>query len=286
VRILYLAVIVVLLVAGSPPEFPAQVLYVPPVKATPVFTEAAVAAEAAPKVSTARLSAAITEIVREQIPHTYEDTSKWGGTTQVWDGLHMHMEGIHLKTKRRFKEVNHGAWSLYRVSLIDPETEFQVSVENERELGDGHVGFDIVFTARLDAFARRSRWVKGVQLISLSVSADARVSLRLSCELESYLDLSVLPPDVVFDPEITAARLELVDFNVRRISDVGGHLAHELGAAMEGVIRRKLADKSDHLAAKINTKIDERRDDLRISLSELVNSQWARLQKYVRSAQP
>jgi hypothetical protein len=250
---------------------------------TPVTAPATT--EHTPAASRERLAAAIRSIVGEHIPHHYEDTSKWGGTTRVWDGLHVHREGLQIKTKRRYKEVNHGAWSLYRVTLVDPASEFQVAVENERVLGDGLVGFDLVFTAQLDAFARRSRWVKGVQLISISVNADARVSLRLSCELASYLDLSILPPDVVFEPKVTAARLELVDFNVRRISDVSGPLAHELGEAMEGVLRRKIAEKGERLVPKLNAKIDERRADLRLSLRELATSQWSRLQAYVRPQQ-
>jgi hypothetical protein len=268
----------------------AQPLFVPPGDAAVpapagLAANGAAPAEAAagrPLYSQERLAAVISEIILEQMPHQYEDTSKWGGTTRVWDGLHVHREGLQIKTKRRFKEVNHGAWTLYRVALVDPQHEFRVAVENERELDGGMVGFDLVFTARIDAFARRSRWVKGVQLVSLSVNADAVVSLRLSCQLASYFDLSALPPDVVFDPRVTAAKLELVEFNVRRISDVGGAVAHELGEAMKGILQRKVAEKGDQLAGKLNAKIDARRDDLRLSLRELAASQWSKLQDYIR----
>lgn len=231
-----------------------------------------------------RLVELINTLAREHIPAHYEDTSKWGGTTRRWDGLHVHREGLQIKTKRRFKEVNHGVWTLYRIDLIDPQNELHIAVENERELGGGVIGFDLVFTAHLNAFARRARWVKGVQLFSLSVDSEARVELRLRCELAARFDVRVFPPDVVFDPKVTDAKLELTAFNVRRISDVGGSVAHELGKGIEAVLRRKIDEKSDRLVAKINAKIEQHRDELRLPLHDLAASQWSKLTRYIQPA--
>ena len=239
------------------------------------------AAAALPPTTRAALMAAITAMVREQIPHQYEDTSKWGMTTEVWDGLHVRREGLRIKTKRRKKEVNHGAWTLYRIELTNPQEEFRIRVEKERELAEGGVAFDLVFAARLHVFGRRSRWVKGVQLISLSADADARVELRLSCKLAMSLDITQLPPDVVFHPQVDDARLDITYFRVDRISEVGGTLAKELGHGIERVLQKKVDEKRDRLVEKVNSAIDRHSDKLRISFDDLVASKWKRLTKHV-----
>ncbi|MEQ8786809.1 MAG: hypothetical protein RIC55_10945 [Pirellulaceae bacterium] len=264
----------------------AQTLFVPPAASAPPATQqspAPDATEAADRQQARqRLVRLINELAREHIPHHYEDTSKWGGTAQRWDGLHVHREGLQIKTKRRYKEVNHGVWTLYRIDLIDPESDFRIGVENERELGGGVVGFDLVFTAHLKAFARRARWSKGVQLFSLSVDSEAWVELRLKCELSAHFDLRVLPPDVVFAPRVTDAKLNLTAFDVHRISDVSGSVAHELGKGVEAVLRRKIDEKSDQLVAKINARIDKHKDDLRLPLHDLAASQWSKLTHYIQ----
>src|SRR5438270_3930275 len=52
----------------------------------------------------------ITRLVREQLPDQYEKKKNWGHTAKSFDGVSVRMENGRLKTHRKFKEANDGAW--------------------------------------------------------------------------------------------------------------------------------------------------------------------------------
>ncbi len=223
------------------------------------------------------LDGLLTGVILENIPHRYEDKRDWGMTSERWDGLHIQLDGLKLKTKRRKKTVNHGTWKMYRIDLVNPNEEFRVRLENGRITDDGFVSFDLVTTAKLHAFGRVSKWVKGVQLYSFSADADAKAQLRLACRFAVGLDPTKLPPDIVFVPEVTGADLRLVEFEVQRISDVGGKIAEELGRGVRRIVEDKLDEKRDKLVERINRKLGEKDDDLRLSLHDLAIDKWRAL---------
>ncbi len=216
----------------------------------------------------------ITRIVTDNIPHEYEEKKDWGKTTEIWAGVKIWREGLRIETKRRKKEVKHGKWRLYRVWLVDPEQQFHVRVENIREVGEGRVEFDASAEAAMGAFGRLSLWERGVQLISISADADARVRLRVRCNLGAEVDPTKLPPDVVLDPAITDADLQLVDFDLRRISDLRGPLVNSLSHAVREVLEDRIANRRQRLVDKINRQIEKNEDEFRLSLHDLLRSKW------------
>jgi hypothetical protein len=224
--------------------------------------------------SSEHLQEFITTLVREHIPTEFEEKKRWGQTIPVWDGLHVSRDGLRVKTHSRKKEVNHGTWEMYRARLVDPERQFHLRVENVRAMPGGRAELDIQAEAALDVFGRWSRWERGVQLISVSAAADARVRLRVHCNLGLQLDPTKLPPDVILDPQVTDAALELVDFRLRRISDLHGSVVHELGKGVRDVIEHKLEEKRPRLVQKINRQIAKHPRAIRLSLHDLVASKW------------
>lgn len=239
--------------------------------AGPSAIDSAVAAEPA---NPNPLDELLTAVARDQLPHDYENRKHWGRTTEIWDGLHIARDGLRIKTKRRKKEVNDGTWKMYRVRLIDPREHLTVGLENVRDLGDGRAAFDVVADGRLAAFGRLSQWVKGVQLVSVSADADARVQMRISFEMTMRLDFNKLPPDVLLSPRATQADIRLVEFRLRRISDAHGPLVKELGDSLRHVLNDELEDRRHKLAEKINAKLDKSRDKLRLSPHDLLSSKW------------
>jgi hypothetical protein len=91
------------------------------------------------------------------------------------------------------------------------------------------------------------------------------------------LDPTRLPPDVLFDPVVTQSDLQLRQFRLLRLSDVGGPLARELGEELDDVLRDELARRRGQLTAAINRQIDKHRDQLRLSLQDLLKSPWGGL---------
>ncbi len=223
------------------------------------------------------LSGLITAIIRENLPDQYESKDGWGETKEVWAGVDVRRDGWQIKTKRRKKQVNHGTWKLYRVRVVEPERELHIDLQNIRELPNGRVEFDLTADARLEVFARLAQWELGVQLISLSVNAEARTQFRVRCNLGLKMDPTKLPPDVLLDPLVNQADLRLVDFRVKRISQIGGSVARELGDQARSLLDKELAKQNEKLPGKINRQIEKNRDQLRLSVQDLLTSRWGEL---------
>jgi hypothetical protein len=161
---------------------------------------------------------------------------------------------------------------MYRVKLADPEEQFVVQVSRIEELPDGRVAMDLAAVARLDVFARQSLWTRGVQVFSFSAEADAKIRLTAHAEIATRLDPTVFPPDVHIAPTITTARLDILDFKLRRISRADGPLVHSLSHAVREALEDKLAEDNDKLVAKLNKSIAKEQGKLRFSLSEVMRA--------------
>lgn len=209
-------------------------------------------------------------LVLKNIPADYENTKKWGGQREVWDGLHVRMDGLKIHTKRRKKLANHGSWKRYHISLIDPREHVQFRFENVHEGPDEKIAFDMFLAAKLAAHGRFQEWNRGVRLLSISAEGIADVQLRLTCLVATQLDVTKLPPDFIIQPEVTDAKLELLDFKLNRISKADGPVVRELSHSVENIMQEKLAEKNQKLVSKINRQIEKHRDQLRLSLSDLV----------------
>ena len=218
----------------------------------------------------------ITHLVLEEVPPVYENHKKWGGTKRVMSGLDWEQDGLKIETRRRWKNVNHGAWSRYKLKLVDPEKTFEVRLENLRDLGDSTAGFDLVCVARLACWGRMSQWKRGVQLISLSADADAKVRLVAGVELKMAVDPKTFPPDIVLDPKVTSADLQLQEFELQRLGLADGPVVEQVGELVEEGLQNYLAESRVKLAEKMNKQIDKKRDKLRIPLSKLTTSTWGK----------
>jgi hypothetical protein len=219
----------------------------------------------------------VTRIVLDNLPHEIVQDKDWGQTRQIWDGVHMRWEGSRLDTRRRWKTVNHGTWKRYEVRLIDPGQRFQVQVNTPRALEDGRVGIEAQVDAALDVFGRVAQWERGVQLFSMSAQATAVVRLRIDCSVAMKLDPSRFPPDVRFEPQVTSADLRLIEFRLNRISRAGGPLVRELSSAVRDFLDSKIADRRHQMVDRVNRQLDKHQDRLRLSVHDLLASQWGDL---------
>lgn len=227
--------------------------------------------ELSPDGPTDGLSGIIRRLLLDSLPESYEDKRKWGGTARRWDGLHVHREGLHVKTKRRWKEVNHGLWQMYRIVPRQPDQNLRLQIVNLRESSPGVAMFDIHFRAPMDAFARRSRWNYGVQLYSLSLDAEATIDLHTQVELRTKLDARTFPPELQLQPRVTSAQLRLTEFRVDKISKIGGDVAEEMGEALEKLLVKKLEEQQQKIIDRMNRQLERKQDKLRIGFHELVD---------------
>ena len=216
----------------------------------------------------------LTLIVREVLPEEHIDDRKWGMTTQRWDGLKVKMDGLQIKTKRRWKEVNHGTWRRYHLSLVDPDEYFRVHLVEAQRTAPGTCDCLVRIQARLDLYGRIQEWNRGIRLASLSAEATADLEVDARLQVATSLDMGHFPPDVLIVPRVEELNIRLKDLRLHRLSKAHGPVVDEIGDALEKVARRRLTQKKEKLTAKINSKLEKKQDDLRISLSELVRKKW------------
>ena len=203
------------------------------------------------------------------IPTDFEEDKDWDRRKEVWDGLHVRMDGLKVRTKRKWKEAKHGTWKRYRVNLIDPEENLRVRITNLKEIRTGVAAFDLQMAAKLDLQARLQQWQRDVRLLSVTAEAVADVDLNLGMEMSTSLDTKHFPPDIRLHPVATAAELRLVQFKLRRLGHADGPIIRELGDGLEDVLRRQLEKKRPQLVQKVNRAMKKNDDKLVLSIQEV-----------------
>jgi hypothetical protein len=221
--------------------------------------------------------ALVQTILLQNLPREYENAKKWGMTKRRWNGVDVSFDGLRLDTKRRWKEVNHGTWTRYRASLIDPEHSLKIHLSEARPAENQSAMFDVIVDAQVNATGRLSEWNRGVQLYSFSADADAQIRLQMSCEMTLQFDATKLPPDVILSPKVTDAKLELLAFRLNRISDADGPLVRKFGEELHNDINREIAEQRPKLVEKINRSIGKNREHLRLSVSDLIAGGWEKM---------
>jgi len=218
----------------------------------------------------------ITSLVLENIPHTFEETKDWGGQDERWDGIKFRREGLRIETKRRKKKVNHGTWKKYSAELLNPDEEFAIQLKNMRETPGEKMAFDVHFTAHLKIAGRQSKWVKGVQLYSLSAHGHTKVRLVVSMEMGVDMDINRFPPDLVFKPVATDADLIVDEFRLDRVGKAGGEVAQQVSKSVRSSLDEKITEKKNKLVEKINKQIKKNQDKLRLSIADVLKSKWTK----------
>ena len=229
----------------------------------------------------------LAELAIEKMPRSFQGDKDWGETKKVWSGVKMRLDGLELKTKRRFRQVRHGRWIKYELTLppkadrgtansvvatvhrVTRDGDLQTGVNSGQPIRDTHWRIESSIETPLMFTARVERWNLGVQWYSISVTGRMRVRLDSTATLTSYADYGEVPPALVIDPRMQSAELHLIEFEVDRISKIGGDVAEEWGELMEKVVRDVfLKRQNEKLAGRLNKSIDKHRDDLRLSLAD------------------
>ncbi len=218
----------------------------------------------------------LTRLVLGHLPHDFNQDKDWGAQAERFDGLKVRRKGLQIRTKRKKKMVNHGSWKKFNVSLVDPKNRFSVAVKNMREADEGKVAFDLHCRSDLKLDGRIANWVKGVQLYSLSLDGKARVALEVTIELETVMDVTKFPPDLIFRPRATAAHLDVEDFRIDRISKVGGEVAQQATRWARSVMEEKIESEEVKLIERINEDLKKNEKKLRLSLHDAVSSKWSK----------
>ncbi|TWU23676.1 hypothetical protein [Bythopirellula polymerisocia] len=239
-----------------------------PVQAQQPEAPAVVVSIAAPSTTSAALANAFANLVSASIPIEYEKRKDWGRTKEIISGLKFEDFDI----KRRHKAVKHGVWKHYKVKLTDPDNKLQVRIEQLRALDGSRVAFTLTVHADLSLWGRAKVYERGVHLIALEIVGRTTMDLSLDCEIGVQIETQDLLPALDIDPRVTDAQLGLSNFRLERVSNAHGPVVKELSNTIENWIEDEL--RGPKLVEKLNKSIDKRRDSLRLSPSQLLDSSW------------
>jgi hypothetical protein len=181
------------------------------------------------------LSRLIQQSVIAHLPREYEDRSQWGMTVPV-DPL---LRSQERRTRVRVgdhDEWPHGLWKRLKLWMDDPARDLHIEVQDFRRLDDGKRRLTVAATAAGHAERERKRWRYGVPHLGFTVDADGVVTATFDCEVDVTLDNTTFPPGIRVEPKVTACRLELREFVLRRIGPVSGDAVRELGDELRDLV--------------------------------------------------
>ncbi|MCG8652879.1 MAG: hypothetical protein MI861_23770 [Pirellulales bacterium] len=222
----------------------------------------------------------LADLALNKAPRTFDGDKHWGEQKKLWAGVRMDLDGFKLKTHRRWREVNHGRWLKYEVTLppAAASNAALAEIRNVQSVQDEKTGqprwqIQSTVVAPMTFTARIQRWNLGVRLYSMTVTGRLQVRLNSTASVAFVADYTEVPPAFVIDPRIDQAHLVMEHFEVDRISHIGGDFAEEWGELLEDVIgERFLQKQNERLVAKLNKSIDKERDDLRLSMADWLAS--------------
>jgi len=235
--------------------------------------------QAQPPLAPERLGELLADVVRDAVPREYERAKDWDHTKRITTGVKFDGRPLRMKIHRRQKEVPHGVWKKYRVRIVEPaqsQDEKQppaaeavvVEVKNLRSLGAGRAGCTVSVSAKLDGWAQVRHYNRGVHLGTLTFEGQSLLHVSIDCEVGFGLTQGKLLPALAIDPKVTDARVEIDEFRMRRMGELKGQAAKQLGRGLRRLIEDRLTGPK--LAAKINRSIEKRRDRLQLDPSALV----------------
>lgn len=232
------------------------------------------------------------------VPSKFDGDSHWGETKRVWAGFKFSREGAKISTHRRHRELRHGRWVKYEITLpeavkasqkrpavslfgpvgdagpplqIDSVTPVRHAIPSVTQGGESIAGWAVNSRLRTPAkFAVRvQRYNLDVQWYSIEITGQMELELATRSMIAITADYSEIPPAIQLRANVDAAELIVHQFEVDRISKVGGDVAEELGELAEDTILKLwLRKENEKLDDRLNRAIAKNEGDLRWSMMD------------------
>jgi hypothetical protein len=223
-----------------------------------------------PAVSAEATAQMVAKLISEAIPREYERKKDWGHTKEIVSGVRSSGNFFKFDIHRTRKLVNDGVWKHYRATMIEPEKNLVVRIDNLRSVAAGKIAFTLFVTTKLHGWGRAKVYESGVHLIALEAETDAKVSLWLDCEIALEAAPASFFTGIAVKPVVTNARMSLDEFRLTRVSNVSGPVVRELGDGIRHLIEDEL--EGPKLAEKLNRSIEKRKDRLVFTPEMLVGA--------------
>lgn len=190
----------------------------------------------------------------ESMKEEYVDLRDWNGFVERFDGFRI--RGARISKRER--DVPHGIWHRYRVSLIQPEKTFDVRVSQLEPTPSGSIPFSILISLRARCEATFVWWAYGVKGLNGTAVSKATLQLRLTLETSPKLKfrLDSPLPRVELRPKVTAVELKLKDLDVRQIGILKGDLAEILGDGSRKAVEALMQQQEGKVRNRLQKSLD------------------------------
>ncbi|MCC9607529.1 hypothetical protein LOC68_12285 [Blastopirellula sp. JC732] len=214
-------------------------------------------------------------VTLENIPTTYNDERKWGGQKEFTQGVKFRGSFKDFKVERRKKPVNHGTWKRYHVQILNPKDDIQVSVESIEVKGD-KITTRLNVIVKATAEAELQEWNRGVRLMGVSAVADATIRMTLDAETKVKWNTLGFIVAGELQPQVVAADLTLLHFELQRVGLANGQLIEKLGHELKDEVAEKIDSYEPKLVEKANKALDKEiaKGTFKVDLEEWVRQQF------------
>lgn len=214
-------------------------------------------------------STLLRDLVDDTIPRDYEKRDGWGRETEIVTGVRVREKNGLPRISKRTKRVNHGVWKRYRIALVNPEEKLKFAVHDVRPAEGTALTFKVVVSARVRCTAQSEFWNFGVQTGSATVQADATVR-AVARFLVTSRDLKPDDDgwftDIEYTLDADRVRIELDDFDVRRVGKLDGDLADGLGNTAQALLAEVLHGQEQKVTHRIRRELAKRDARFQVTL--------------------
>ncbi|MBL8848064.1 MAG: hypothetical protein JNG89_00180 [Planctomycetaceae bacterium] len=239
----------------------------------PVPAEDAPAPESSAETGAFAWSTFLRDIADDTIPRDFEQREGWGDQTEIVTGVRVREKNGLPRISKRTKRVNHGTWRRIRLSLHRPDEKLRFSIRDVHKGEQGGLTFKVVLATRLRCTAQSEFWNYGVRTGSATVQADATVRMVARFDVtghETDPDDDGWFVEVEYVPEVDRVRIELDDFDVRRVGHIDGDLADGLGDSVQPILAKILDSQAEKVTQRIQRELVERDSRVKLSLPRLM----------------
>jgi len=206
----------------------------------------------------AEFSALIHKMVVKEVPRYYEELSGWGQTIPIPPKLRFpNLQRTKIRVGDH-DELPHGLWKRYKVRLQDPNKDIRIVVRDFVKLEGGKFRVVVDSDANLLCEGELKHWQNGISLLGATAQADAVLAMSLVCDVDISLNTKMFPPDVIVQPKVTDLKLDLKEFNLRRIGsviEIEGERAKNLGNEVKDVLRNLIKSQEGEVKNRANEAI-------------------------------
>jgi hypothetical protein len=206
----------------------------------------------------------VSPLIAEAVPREFEGKKDWGKTKNITTGLRSEGNFFRFDIHSKKSEVNDGVWKKYRVTLVDPDKNLEVRVDNLRTLDSGRYALTLFVAAKVHGWALAVVYEHGVHVISLEAEGDTSIRLWVDADVAvETVQSSTFIPGVELRPVVSDAQIKFDDFKLKRISDVRGAVAKELGELLRKELQKQLSGPK--LVDRLNRSLQKHPERLRLS---------------------